>query len=91
MLTVVQVSQRLFHRDLQDELGRITIKTAGCYTAFGTPIQCVTEGVFDLKWESQLQVRRPGILTASCELRCTAHSICARIYTLSSCPPSTSS
>ncbi len=58
----------------QDELGRITIKTAGCYTAFGAPVQCVTEGVFDLKWESQLQVRRPGTLTPSCKLLCTAHS-----------------
>ena len=41
---------------MQDELGRITISTAGCFTALGTPVLCNSEGIFDLRWESQLQV-----------------------------------
>ena len=41
----------------QDELGRVFISTLGCTTAAGAPTACNSQGVFDLRWESQLQVR----------------------------------
>ena len=72
---------------MQDELGRITIRTAGCYTALGVPAQCVTEGIFDLRWESQLQVQRLDVLTASCGRLAPLTGFRQARLTLNSCLP----
>ena len=41
----------------QDELGRKAIQSPGCRDASGQPVTCYSEAVYDLRWESQLQVR----------------------------------